>query len=339
MSARRLWLGRAAKPPDPSVRDEVAELPLIVTGLFRGGPCPERPLRIGPHPSRTFKRIESAVRNVSRAAALLASRKGHDMTRKPNALREWRTQRIEILKTTHEFNALGPGPKRLALHMIRGYDNADGSGMYPAQKRLAAKVGRNRRTIIRWLAQIVASGVFLEPERRYRGGGTQGGRTTNVYRVNPALLRDSSVVDVTQPVTQPVTAEALRAEEALRASEALFESRRSILTDALPSVGRDLLEGDSASTPSLIFSTDRGEPHPLIGGSAQKAPEVRSAREHRQREYEDAYAETDLDAEEFDRQWLRNHPDTDVTLWSGSDIERAFGIHDVNNIEQREALR
>jgi hypothetical protein len=236
------------------------------------------------------------------------------MARTPNALREWRTERIEMLKTTTEFQSLGPGPKRLVLHMIRRSDNPDGSGMFVKQASYAKSLGVTRKTINEWLRKIVSERVFLPPEVRYRGAGTKGGRSTNVYRLNPALLAPRVTRPVTQPVTQRVTAEALRAEEALRAREPLFERNGSILTEAgEPSFGRDLREGLS-NRPSSLRLEDRGEPQTLIGSSAQK---VISSRERDQREYDDAYAETDLDAETFDREWLREHPETDVRLWSG----------------------
>jgi hypothetical protein len=149
-------------------------------------------------------------------------------------LKAWRRERLGEIKQTEQYRGLNQQLRRLVDYMVRRHDNPEG-GMFPRQGKgtsgkhktpgLAEYFGVSRKTIGAWLAEVVQAGVFEPAEPRYRGRGTKGGRTSNRYRLNPALLSPPTTVwtaDVTQPnheavtqpvpepVLQPVTAEAVR---------------------------------------------------------------------------------------------------------------------------------
>jgi hypothetical protein len=149
-------------------------------------------------------------------------------------LKAWRRERLGEIKQTEQYQGLNQQLRRLVDYMVRRHDNPEG-GMFPRQGKgtsgrhrtpgLAEYFGVSRKTIGVWLAEVVQAGVFESAEPRYRGRGTKGGRTSNRYRLNPALLSSATTVltaDVTQagrepvtrpvsePVPQPVSTEAVR---------------------------------------------------------------------------------------------------------------------------------
>jgi hypothetical protein len=138
--------------------------------------------------------------------------------------------------------------------MMRHYANSDGS-MYPNQGRtLAPKFGVSRRTIMRMLAVLVREGVFTV-ERRCRGVGGGRGRTTNVYRFNPACVTQIGTQVVTLVGTLGVTAEVPSVHvEATQVELPTGENEPS--EDEAPAVQRGSDAGSSSSgshptTPSL----------------------------------------------------------------------------------------
>ena len=132
-------------------------------------------------------------------------------------LKAWRRERLGEIKQTEQYRGLNQQLRRLVDYMVRRHDNPEG-GMFPRQGKgtsgkhktpgLAEYFGVSRKTIGAWLAEVVQAGVFEPAEPRYRGRGTKGGRTSNRYRLNPALLSCPTAAltaDVTQPNPQPVT--------------------------------------------------------------------------------------------------------------------------------------
>jgi hypothetical protein len=116
---------------------------------------------------------------------------------------------IAALKGCAAYIQLDPGPQKLAVYMLRRFANGSGS-MCPGQgKTLAPRFKVCRQTINHWLRLIVDAEVFSVERRARRGAGVGRGRTSNVYRLNPACLDVYTTQDATLVATQNTTAESL----------------------------------------------------------------------------------------------------------------------------------
>jgi len=114
-------------------------------------------------------------------------------TPKTDDLRPWRTERLGVAKRSVEYKSLPPALQKVVDYMVRATESPDG-GMFTAQTKLAKHFGVSRKTMNAWLGQIVAAGVFTV-EKRARGLGTKGGRTTNRYRLSEAVLTPTETTE------------------------------------------------------------------------------------------------------------------------------------------------
>jgi hypothetical protein len=180
-------------------------------------------------------------------------------------LRTWRTERLRQLKETAQYRRLPRVQQALVDYMVRRHENPK-AGVFVAQAKLAARFHVSRRTIIRWLENIVLAGIFTV-ERRYRGAGTKGGRSTNAYRLNPVVFLRCDEVDVTQPVAQLVTAEASLRTHVEAPSMRVHVERRDegVERQAPPSTGSEPTElayqtpANSTTNTSTAFTTSPTE--------------------------------------------------------------------------------
>ena len=117
------------------------------------------------------------------------------------------------MKQRPEYKSLPLILRNIVDYMVRRHESpaegitvsqGRGKGLTPG---LSERFEVSRKTMNKYLGQIVEAGV-LTVEKRYRGPGTKGGRTTNRYRLNDALFSQP----VTHPATQRVTTEATHIE-------------------------------------------------------------------------------------------------------------------------------
>jgi hypothetical protein len=238
-------------------------------------------------------------------------------------LKAWRRERLGEIKQSDQYRGLNPRLRRLVDYMVRRHDNPEG-GMFPRQGKgtsgrhrtpgLAERFGVSRKTIGAWLAEVVQAGVFEPAKPRYRGRGTQGGRTSNRYRLNPALLsrptttltaevpqadREPVTRAVSEPVPQPVTAEAVGQVEV--PSEQLEAPRGQVEAP-------DGAERERAATrPPLAAGASQrpGNEPGLAAGSAEAPPADRASMSAAPRERSAADPTDGLFSEEFVEEYWR----------------------------------
>jgi hypothetical protein len=117
-------------------------------------------------------------------------------------LGRWRTERLGLIKGTDGYQSLSRVCRGVVDYCVKRHESLD-DGIIVAQKKLAEKFNVSRQTMNKYLAEIVAAGVFTEPEERRRGSGTKGGQTSNRYRLNMGLL--DSTLDTTFDFTHDST--------------------------------------------------------------------------------------------------------------------------------------
>jgi DNA-binding Lrp family transcriptional regulator len=199
-------------------------------------------------------------------------------------LGRWRHDRLGKLKQSAEYTSLAAPDRRLVDRMVRAHDSMDDRGIFVSQTKLATRSGVSRRTIIRQLKRIVEAGVFVV-EPRYRSAGTKGGRSTNAYRINPALLHGDQAASVTQPVTQPVTqlvtAEALTSTLKRTHVEASIEAPLSVLVNAATEIDEGASVRDlRPSSPTRLEEVNTG----FAGMTLRERPLVETEWERQQDE-------------------------------------------------------
>lgn len=153
----------------------------------------------------------------------------HDNTQKFD-LGKWRRARLGEVKATPQYKKLPSTLQKVVDYLVLTYESPD-KGIIVAQgnPKLLARFGISRRqTMSKWLAVIVDTEVFTVTPQRNRAG-TQGGRTTNCYRLNPALLSPVWATDAhltasstahTEVRLSDVHVEALSRESACRTDDA-----------------------------------------------------------------------------------------------------------------------
>jgi transcriptional regulator with XRE-family HTH domain len=110
------------------------------------------------------------------------------------------------MKTTREYQSLPKAVQRVVTYLALRRESPD-RGAFESQQKIAERVGVSRQTLNEYLRAAVDAGVLLV-EKTYRERGTKGGRSTNRYRLNEALLSSPRPTQpATQPRTQPATAE------------------------------------------------------------------------------------------------------------------------------------
>ena len=176
------------------------------------------------------------------------------------SLKAARTERLGFVKQAPEYQGLAPIQKRIVDHLARRYENPT-DGAFPKHNTLAEKFGISRRSVVRHMDAIVAAGVMTK-ERRGRGAGTRGGRTSNAYRLNPDLIR-RQMASVTQPialpVTQPVTAEGTTYQVEAKQVEALPKEEQVEAEQVEEASATESVESETAyAVPTKILATPEG---------------------------------------------------------------------------------
>lgn len=104
-------------------------------------------------------------------------------------LKEWRTDRLGRMKQRPEYQGLPSPVRSLVDYIVRRREHPD-HDCFESQARIAKAKKLSRKTVNEYFRMAVNAGV-LTTEKRYRGIGTKGGRSTNVYRLNESLIYGS----------------------------------------------------------------------------------------------------------------------------------------------------
>jgi hypothetical protein len=122
---------------------------------------------------------------------------------KAEPVRQWRSRRLGLVKKREEYKQLPSVVRSLVDYLVRAHESREhGITISQRNEKLLAKFDCTDRTIRKYLKLAVEAGV-LTVEARYRGAGTDGGRTTNCYRLNDALVYSTEATDL--PPTVPAT--------------------------------------------------------------------------------------------------------------------------------------
>lgn len=124
-------------------------------------------------------------------------------------LKRWRGERLGRMKQRPEYQSL-PSPVRdLVDYMVRRHESQD-LGIITAQAKLGRAKSLCRQTVNDYLGIAVKAGV-LTVEKRWRGIGTKGGRSTNIYRLNEALISGSGsgVGDIAADIAADITGDSV----------------------------------------------------------------------------------------------------------------------------------
>jgi hypothetical protein len=108
-------------------------------------------------------------------------------TARGDELGRWRRDRLGRIKRTDEYKGLPKLLRKIVDFLVRAHESPD-KGIIVGQEKLARKYGVTRQTMNEYLGEIVRAGVFTVERRSRTGIGSGRGRTTNRYRLNPALL-------------------------------------------------------------------------------------------------------------------------------------------------------
>lgn len=93
---------------------------------------------------------------------------------------------VRAIAWAWDVDGITPTEKLVLLAIA---DNADDDGYaWPGVETLCAKTCLKRRAVLKALGHLESTG-FLERSARYRGRGTQGGRTSNGYRLRLSAPR------------------------------------------------------------------------------------------------------------------------------------------------------
>jgi hypothetical protein len=221
----------------------------------------------------------------------------------------------------------GPMSDEGVITAAAGSDN-------PKRKTIATLLGVCPETARRYLRDLVSLKLLVDAPGgvRRNGRGTKGGVNAKPYVMNPALTQGLSMNRVVQPVVQPVVQ--LVAPELLRRSTSSTSKHNSYGEDQLslerekpqpvPTVSGGVFE----LPPSRLSTSPKYEPDaataaegPPIGVRRERVPTVLTVQQQRQREYDDAYAESDDDDETFARQWASDTIDREDGVMSAYGLE------------------